>query len=72
MQRQPYSTITDEHGDWLKSSYSNAGGSCVEVIVSVRHRKIRDTKNRRGGLLEVTKPAWIALLATLRASESAE
>lgn len=37
------------HEGWIKSSYSNASGSCVEVKNSRDMVSIRDGKDRRPG-----------------------
>ncbi|MEV5719428.1 DUF397 domain-containing protein [Amycolatopsis mediterranei] len=50
---------------WLKSSYSTNGGECVEVALD-RPVLIRDTKDREGGILTASTPAWRELLSKLR------
>lgn len=53
---------------WIKSSHSNAGGSCVEVkfdddgVILVR-----DSKDKRIGqpILTVAVPTWRSFLATV-------
>jgi uncharacterized protein DUF397 len=52
---------------WRKASYSNSSGSCVEVGVSATSVLVRDTANRSGVTLALPAPAWLALLAAVRA-----
>jgi hypothetical protein len=48
---------------WRKSLHSGAnGGGCVEVAVDQDgHVLIRDTTNRKGGMLKVTPAAFAGL-----------
>lgn len=46
---------------WHVSSYSENGGNCVEVALAPVVR-VRDTKARRAGQLEVGAASWQALL----------
>ena len=48
---------------WRKSSYS-AEEKCVEVALGSA-AKIRDTKDRSGGTLEISTRSWEALLSAL-------
>ncbi|MEU4517264.1 DUF397 domain-containing protein [Amycolatopsis sp. NPDC024027] len=50
---------------WRKSSYSTEGGECVEVATGPEVL-IRDTKDREGGILTASTPAWRELLSRLR------
>ena len=50
---------------WRKSTYSGQEAECVEVALAQVVR-IRDTKDRPGGTLEITARSWDALLADLR------
>lgn len=52
--------------DWRISSYSTNGENCVEVARGETTR-VRDTKDREGGELAVTRQAWTALLNTITA-----
>ena len=49
---------------WRKSTYSGQEAECVEVALAPVVR-IRDTKDRPGGTLEITTRSWDALLADL-------
>ncbi|MGW3965493.1 DUF397 domain-containing protein [Amycolatopsis sp. NPDC005003] len=48
---------------WRKSSYSGED-KCVEVALGPA-AKIRDTKDRSGGTLEISTRSWDALLSAL-------
>jgi hypothetical protein len=48
---------------WRKSSFSNAGGDCVEVApLSGGRVGLRDTKDRSGPVLVFTASEWRAFL----------
>ncbi|MEW2499908.1 DUF397 domain-containing protein [Amycolatopsis sp. CA-161197] len=47
-------------GHWIKASYSNGSGNCVEAAVLPVAVGIRDTKARETGHLTVTPAAWVA------------
>ncbi|WP_084093250.1 DUF397 domain-containing protein [Amycolatopsis rifamycinica] len=50
-------------GEWRTSRYSGED-NCVEVALGPA-AKIRDTKDRSGGTLEISTRSWDALLAAL-------
>jgi Domain of unknown function (DUF397) len=53
---------------WRKSSYSgNNGGDCVEVGHQDTGVAVRDTKNRKGSVLQFTPEAWRRFAARLQA-----
>lgn len=54
---------------WMKSSYSQNGGQCVECRTETSAVLIRDTQNRDAGHLSVSAREWAALLSALRTSE---
>jgi hypothetical protein len=60
-----------EDATWLKSSYSNGGGNCVEVthdfpgIVPVR-----DSKRPAGPVLMISSTAWKALIEFTQDAEA--
>jgi hypothetical protein len=46
-----------------KSSYSNGSGECVEVAVKTDGgRKVRDSKDPEGVLLDFTPGEWVAFI----------
>ena len=48
---------------WFTSSYSGAeGGQCVEVAITPGAVHIRDSKDRSGPVLTVTRDAWAGLV----------
>ncbi|SEF28506.1 protein of unknown function [Amycolatopsis pretoriensis] len=49
---------------WQKSTYSGANENCVEVALDQVVR-IRDTKDRPAGTLEISTRSWDAFLADL-------
>lgn len=51
---------------WRKSTYSGSGNQCVEVAQSGLTLLIRDTTNRAAGCLDLSTPAWSALLSALK------
>lgn len=51
---------------WRTSSYSAANGACVEVSDTAAATFVRDTKDRLGGNLSVTRAAWRTFLSDLR------
>lgn len=50
---------------WRKSSYSGNQGNCVEVAFDPRATRVRDTKARDAGQLQVPAAAWRALIERL-------
>lgn len=71
-------TDTQPHTDtpalvWVKSSFSNNGGECVEVSRTLLDTKgvllVRDSKNPEGGQLSFTPSEWTAFLKGAAAGE---
>ncbi|MEV6622464.1 DUF397 domain-containing protein [Amycolatopsis sp. NPDC051114] len=52
---------------WFKSSYSNAGGSCVETRLTADAALVRDTKDRRPEqpVIKFSAPAWTSFLGRI-------
>ena len=57
-------SVPNKTDSWRKSSYSQPSENCVEVATGPVIG-VRDTKDRAGGQLAVTGPAWRAALTTL-------
>lgn len=55
------------HGpdNWRKSSRSTNTADCVEVALDSRAARVRDTKAREQGHLEVSAAAWRSLTEQL-------
>ncbi|WP_406096606.1 DUF397 domain-containing protein [Streptomyces sp. NBC_01013] len=52
---------------WRKSSFSNGtGGECVEVAELHDSVGVRDSKNRCGPHIAVTRSSWSEFVASLR------
>ena len=52
---------------WRTSTYSNAGGNCVEVGADAGARVlVRDTKDREGPVLEFAAEAWRRFVVACR------
>ncbi|OXM64926.1 DUF397 domain-containing protein [Amycolatopsis vastitatis] len=57
---------------WFVSSYSNAGGSCVETSISTDVTLVRDSKDRRpdSPIIEFTPKAWKSFLNVVTREDS--
>jgi hypothetical protein len=57
-------SATPDRNGWFKSSYSSAGGSCVEARFEHRNTHVRDSKDRRpdSPFIKVTPRAWTSFL----------
>ncbi|WP_240519302.1 DUF397 domain-containing protein [Amycolatopsis antarctica] len=51
--------------EWRKATASNNNAQCVEVTRRPGLTGVRDTKDRGGGFLVFSQPAWQALLRRL-------
>ncbi|WP_371258601.1 MULTISPECIES: DUF397 domain-containing protein [unclassified Streptomyces] len=47
---------------WVKSSYSNNGGACVEVATLPGAVAVRDSKNPQGPRLTLTRDGFAGLV----------
>ena len=60
--------------NWVKSSFSDAGGNnCVEVASRLSTHGdilVRDSKDKTGPALQLTRASWDGLLALVRAGEA--
>ncbi|MFJ9784753.1 DUF397 domain-containing protein [Amycolatopsis sp. NPDC101161] len=65
MNDNPIATL-DRNG-WFKSSYSSAGGSCVETRFTRGRTQVRDSKDRRrdSPTIEVSPSAWTFFLCLI-------
>ncbi|MEE1743259.1 DUF397 domain-containing protein [Streptomyces sp. NPDC006641] len=65
--------MTAESPHWFTSSYSNNGGSCVEVATNLATPHgtvpVRDSKNPGGPVLHATPAAFAAFVAGVRGGE---
>ncbi|AXK34476.1 DUF397 domain-containing protein [Streptomyces armeniacus] len=65
--------MTTESPRWLKSSYSENGGACVEVagnlVASRGVVPVRDSKNPHGPALAFESAAWSSFVGAVRGGE---
>ncbi|GAB2715627.1 DUF397 domain-containing protein [Kitasatospora kifunensis] len=55
---------------WMKSSYSQSGGNCIEVAPNFPGVvPVRDSKNPEGPALIVPAASWSAFVAGVRAGD---
>jgi Domain of unknown function (DUF397) len=53
--------------EWHKSSYSSQDGNCVEVATNLAGIVVvRDSKERQGPVLPLTRPGWQALVRQIK------
>ncbi|GAA2089416.1 DUF397 domain-containing protein [Kitasatospora saccharophila] len=59
---------------WMKSTYSNNGGECIEVApaASPSHLPVRDSKDPQGPALFFTKAGFASFVAAVKAGEFGE
>ncbi|WP_017975936.1 DUF397 domain-containing protein [Actinopolyspora halophila] len=55
----------EQHG-WLKSSYSNHQGACVEVALGGAGVSVRDSKEPASAVLTVDSRKWTAFVHRLK------
>lgn len=67
--------MTTESPRWLKSSYSDNGGNCVEVAANLAASRgvvpVRDSKTADGPVLNLTAIAFASFVTSLK-SETPE
>ncbi|MYU51801.1 MULTISPECIES: DUF397 domain-containing protein [Streptomyces] len=63
----------NESPRWFTSSYSNNGGSCVEVAANLTVSRgivpVRDSKNPHGPVLTFASAAWSEFVGGVKADE---
>ncbi|MBD0669634.1 DUF397 domain-containing protein [Streptomyces sp. CBMA156] len=58
---------------WVKSTYSQQGGDCLEVARGSRDLlPVRDSKDRHGPALVFRAEAWASFVAAVRSGEFGE
>ncbi|MFF3378514.1 DUF397 domain-containing protein [Streptomyces sp. NPDC002680] len=63
MNIQPTTFTASDVENWVKSSYSNNGGNCLEVSKDLPGVvPVRDSKNFRGPILVASEAAWGAFV----------
>ncbi|MFI5802997.1 DUF397 domain-containing protein [Streptomyces sp. NPDC051561] len=63
-------TTTTESPRWLKSSYSDNGGNCVEVAANLAVSglvPVRDSKTPDGPILAPSCASWVAFVGAVQA-----
>lgn len=63
--------MTKDHNDagWFKSSYSQAGGDCVEIAHLAGTVGVRDSKNPAGPALEFAPEEWDSFIEAVKYSK---
>ncbi|MGI5351839.1 DUF397 domain-containing protein [Streptomyces sp. CA-250714] len=65
--------MTTENPRWLKSSYSDNGGQCVEVAANLATSHgivpIRDSKNPTGPALNIPATAFAAFITSVKTED---
>ncbi|MEC4018130.1 DUF397 domain-containing protein [Streptomyces sp. H27-D2] len=55
------------NGPWFKSSYSGGSGTeCVEAAFRSGGASVRDSKDRRGPMLDFSSEAWRTFVNAIR------
>lgn len=58
--------MIEDQETWRKSSYSGTDSNCVEVAPLPGTTGIRDSKDRDGGELRVSRTVWHAFVRSMR------
>ncbi|MFJ6573414.1 DUF397 domain-containing protein [Streptomyces sp. NPDC091292] len=65
--------MTTQSPHWFKSSYTNNGGSCVELAANLAISQgvvpVRDSKNLNGPVLEFPADTFATFVSGLKAGE---
>ncbi|WP_405796757.1 DUF397 domain-containing protein [Streptomyces sp. NBC_01506] len=65
--------MTTESPLWFKSSYSDNGGTCVEVAANLAATRgivpVRDSKNTAGPVLSLPTGSFASFVASVKAGE---
>ncbi|MFB7558395.1 DUF397 domain-containing protein [Streptomyces brevispora] len=65
--------MTTESPSWFKSSYSDNGGTCVEVAANLVAARgivpVRDSKSPAGPVLDVATGSFASFVAGVKAGE---
>ncbi|WP_405779574.1 DUF397 domain-containing protein [Streptomyces sp. NBC_00859] len=65
--------MTTETPRWIKSSYSENGGQCIEVAANLAAPRgvvpVRDSKNPSGPVLGIPATAFACFVASVRTGE---
>ncbi|MFF1460880.1 DUF397 domain-containing protein [Streptomyces sp. NPDC058330] len=65
--------MTTQSPRWLKSSYSENGGQCIEVAPNLAASRgvvpVRDSKDRSGPVLGVATGAFASFVAGVKAGQ---
>ncbi|MDL4813561.1 DUF397 domain-containing protein [Actinomadura opuntiae] len=51
---------------WHTSTYTGSGGNCIEIACRDEAVYVRDSKNRSGPVLVITRADWWYLLHAIR------
>ncbi|MGA4539977.1 DUF397 domain-containing protein [Uniformispora flossi] len=57
--------MSETSARWIKSTYSNQNGDCVESRFGSAHADVRDSKRAAGPHLTFPAAAWSAMLVGL-------
>lgn len=61
------SSVNLSNARWMKSTYSNNGGQCIEVAPGFPGvMPVRDSKDPEGGALVVPAGSWSAFVAAVK------
>jgi Domain of unknown function (DUF397) len=65
--------VTTETPRWIKSSYSENGGQCIEVAANLAALRgvvpVRDSKSPSGPVLDIPATAFASFVASVKTGE---